>query len=299
MLDSSDIALCLNCLDDLINKTYSLDDFFCIPLSSLTQYYEWPTLEDEVTRFSNLHVALNQSHEHTQRWMRSKYRTQLPSRRHKFCVALSGISRAHSLYLLRPDELLCEQTPFFTIVCVNLSLRSSNKKIAQAHFHLHSHVVKKMATFGDGSETQDAVAALDQIERLATLHPATNFGGLQPPPPPLQQPLSSAKKRPAKAAPSKGIRMDEPPPAKKSKPAVLPPPPPPTLKIVTPPGTRNDDVVNNEQAQSTSFVRFQRGHDGEPVFFDIGGAKTTSFDLRVQSAAADSDDFVLTIRTAL
>jgi hypothetical protein len=297
MIDSSEIALCLNCCDDLISKTYNLDEFFCIPITALTKYYEWPTLEDEVTRFSNLHVALNKAHDTTHCWMRLRYRAQLPSRRHKFCVALSGISpkSAHSLYLLRPDELLCEQTPFFTIICVNLSLRTSNKKLAQPHFHLHSHVVKKMASLRDGSETNDAIAALEQIEAVANARhhqsTPTNFTAAFPAPAP--QPSSKKRSTTTKAllAPSKGIRMDEPPSAKKQKTVVTQ-----TVKVTPPPVVV--DAGKDNMEQSTSFVRYQRG-DREPVFFDIGGTKTTSFDLRIQSTNADSDDFVVTVRTTL
>jgi len=280
MVDSNEIALCLNCVDDLTNKTYTVEEFFCIPLTELTRYYEWPTLEEEVERFSKLHVSLNLSHKKSQQWIQSHFAPHLPSRRQKFCVALSGISKqsGHNLYLLRPDELLCEQSPFFTIVCVNLSLRLSNKKLsATPHFHLHAHVVKMASLNDDGNETRDALDALASIDAVSrSLHYDVENGK-----------TSATKKRPAapKLAPRKDIRMDDGPPQKKAKST-------PTARA--PVIAKGKDVVNDAVEQPTAFIRYQRG-DNEPIFFDIGGANTSSFELHIQCPKPDSDDCLLTV----
>ena len=258
--DVGDIALCITCSNDLENKTYTLDDFTCIPITSLSEFYDWPQCEQEIERYLRLHSSIDTSsiRDVAATWTKRHFRPNLPSRRHKFCVAVSLINTSNQLYLVSPAHMLIQRAPFFTIVCVNLNLRRSTKKTTQRHFQLHTHIVRKMAN------AADPINALHALESLVCDTFQPTFG---------QEPSSvPPKKRPK----GKDISMNDPPP-KRTK--------------TTP--SKQTTTVAVEPAPTGSYVRYQKG-DSAPVVFDVGGANS-SFELRIQSADADSDDFVLTV----
>lgn len=285
MINQDDFSLCLKCVGDLpSNKHYTLDDFVCIPTKIVTPYYNrQPSHEREIEAFCQLQngefsgPALT-SDAAVLRWMSRRATKSVISRRHKLCVALSATStrRDNNLYLLRPSSLLDERAPFFTVVCVSLSVRrhaTTNKKTEPSHFQVHTHVVKNTtmaSAHSDVSDNEDGETTLNAIDQLNYL--LLNENAHQGPPSTTGSVTDSAG---TKKQTSRGKQLGPPPPSAPAKKRAAPGSLAPTKKAKTtmpPPADKQPVVAPAVKVTCPnpymSIVRVQQG-DNAPVTFDI------------------------------